>query len=116
MPVFEINAREIPINTKEILRFSDETSRIQTAKNGRQLGFKWRLVFSSLFSEVKSHKTQVIFGVLTLFAGALSEYGHGEDIFFVILPGIQPYTKMRTWFAASTGRVPCGAGVGAAVQ
>ena len=32
-------------------------------KNGRQSEFKWRLVFSSLFSEVKSHKTQVIFGV-----------------------------------------------------
>ena len=36
---------------------------IQTAKNGWQLEFKWRLVFSPLFSEVKLHKTQVIFGV-----------------------------------------------------
>ena len=32
-------------------------------KGRRQLGFNWRLVFSSLFSEVKSHKTQVPFSV-----------------------------------------------------
>ena len=63
---------------------------------------------------MKSHKTQVLFSVPAQFAAALSEYGHGEDTSFVILPRIKPHTKMGTWFAASTstGRVPCGAGVG----
>ena len=35
---------------------------------------------------------------------------------FVILPRMQPYTKTGTWCAASTGRVPCGAGVGRALS
>ena len=65
VPVFGISTREMPVNTKKNFGFFDETSRIQAAKkNGRQLGFKWRLMFSSLFSEVRSHKTQVLFGVL----------------------------------------------------
>ena len=85
-------------------------------------GVKWRLVFSSLFSEVKSNTAQVTFGVPAEFAaGVLSEYGnHGEGTFFFVIPlpspypvsRIRPYTKVKTCFAASTGRAPCGAGVG----
>ena len=45
VPVFGISTREIPVNTIETLRFFRHgTSRIRTAKNRRQLGFKWRLV------------------------------------------------------------------------
>ena len=37
-------------------------------------------------------------------------------MFVVMMPRISPCTKMGAWFAASTGRVPCGgAGVGGVV-
>ena len=39
-----------------------EPARISN-KKGRQLGFKWRGWILFLVSEVKSHKTQVLFGV-----------------------------------------------------
>ena len=64
VPVFGISTREIPVNTKvNPSAFSIKPRVHKPKKNERQLGFKWRLVFSSLFSEVKSHKTHVIFGV-----------------------------------------------------
>ena len=75
--------------------FSDETLRIQTAKNGRQLGFKWRLDFSSLFSEAKSHKTQVLFGVRPLNSRVLfPNTGTGGTCFLLYCP---VYSRTRKW-------------------
>ena len=46
MPVFGISTREIPTNTKEILRlFRLNLAYTNRKKNERQLGFKWRLVY-----------------------------------------------------------------------
>ena len=61
------------------------------------------MVLSSLFSEVKSHKPRFSsvcpFNSRVLFPNTGTD---GEGIFFVILlPRIQPYTKMGTWFAAT---------------